>query len=221
MRQFLTINGYLFGFFLLISILPHEGSFFMRAIYSLSTLSVVFFLPGWNIITLTSILLKKSFSILEFITLSTATSFIIPALILVIEQQQFHILFPSLPIINAVFFFCITAILLKRKNVRHLSFDILPRPEKIFLLKLLAAGAILYTSIMGSMVMAYYPLPDLDPYYWLSQARDFFTRGRLPTFSESRPLFLAFTYLFGITAHIDLYAFFKYEDGFITVTFLR
>ncbi len=210
MRYFLTINGYLFGFFLILSLLPHEGNFFMRSIYSLSVLAIVFFLPGWNIITLTSTILKKTFSFIEFITLSIATSFIIPSLLLVIEHQNFHVLFPSLPFINSILIFLTTAVFLRWNESEHPPFDIPKKNEEIFSLKLLSAGALLYLSVMGSMVTAYYPLPDLDPYYWISQARDYFTQGRIPTFSESRPLFLSFTYLFGIAAHIDLYAFFKY-----------
>lgn len=182
----------------------------MRSAYSLSALSIVFFLPGWNIITLASTILSKTFSFIEFLTLSIAVSFIIPALLLVIEHQNFHILFPALPFINSVLIFLATATFLRWNKSGHLSFDIPKKNEEIFSLKLLGAGALLYLSIMGSMVTAYYPLPDLDPYYWISQARDYFTQGRVPTFSESRPLFLSLTYLFGVAAHVDLYAFFKY-----------
>ncbi|MGB5018290.1 MAG: hypothetical protein WBO66_01020 [Candidatus Moraniibacteriota bacterium] len=210
MRHFLTINGVLFGFFLLISILPHEGSFFMRSLYSISSLSIVFFLSGWNTLTLLSAILKKTFSLLEFLTLLSVLVLIIPALILVIEYQNFHLLFPTLPIINSFFLFLTGIAFLKWNKVTSLPFDVPEKIEQKLTLKLIGAGTILYTAVMGSMVTAYYPLPDLDPYYWLSQARDYFTQGRIPTFSESRPFFISFTYLFGIAAHIDLYAFFKY-----------
>lgn len=217
MRHFVIINGVLFLIFLFLSLLPLQETFALRLLFSLSSLSIVFFLPGWNATVLIASILKKRFSLLEFFTLSMLISFIIPSLLLVIEYQSFQFLSPSLPIVNSIILFLTTAIFLKQTRQTSLPIDIPQKPQLFLSIKFLSVLALLYLAIMGSLVTAYYPLPDLDPYYWISESRNFFAQGTLPTFRDSRPLFIAFTYLFSISAHIDLYAYFKYVVPLLSV----
>ncbi|MBP6889206.1 MAG: hypothetical protein KBC83_03490 [Candidatus Moranbacteria bacterium] len=220
MRQFLTLNGILFTIFAFLSFLPHEGALLTRLIFSISALSIVFLLPGWNTAVIIATIFKKKFSSLEFFTFSIVASFIVPALLLAVEYQYLHILFPSLPIINTLLIFFAATICLQQNKKHSLLFNIPHNPGSFRNLKILSAATFLYLSIMVSMTTAYYPLPDLDPYYWLSQARDFFAKESLPTFLNSRPLFIAFTYLFSIGAQIDLYAYFKYALPLLSVVLI-
>jgi hypothetical protein len=60
------------------------------------------------------------------------------------------------------------------------------------------------------MVTAYYPLPDLDPYYWMTKFQTQFSADNISSLKELRSSFSAVTYIFTEAAHIDFYAYFKY-----------
>jgi hypothetical protein len=159
--------------------------------------------------------LKKSLSLTETLALSAFFSLTVPPLLLTLENESLYVLFPQLPLVNALGIFAITLIAaftvsrhtLQQPSPFALTWQALARyvTSPFF-----GLSFVLYGTIAVNVTGAFYALPDLDPYYWLSSFRDMIAQGKLTGLSGYRPLFSSLTYIFTQGAHIDLYAFFKY-----------
>jgi hypothetical protein len=136
-------------------------------------------------------------------------------LFLTLEFTEFKLLFPLLPFVNALFIFILTAGIFLFHNQRNpetlpglaLNNNIL---WNTFFSKNFLPPFILYVAVVISIVTAYYPLPDLDPYYWITEYRAQFQAEIITALHGHRPFFSSLTYIFTQGAHIDFYAYFKY-----------
>ncbi len=195
--------------------LPLDTFTVTRVARSLIELFYIFFLPGINLTFLIQYFLKKKFSLLEFTNVSLVCSLFLIPLFLTLEYTKFRILTPTLPFINALLIFILTAgvFFFYKKNTHE---NILETPInkevflKTFFTKDFVLPFIFYVTIIISIITAFYPLPDLDPYYWITLYRTQIQNGSITLLSEPRPLFSSLTYIFTQGAHIDFYAYFKY-----------
>lgn len=202
----------------LFGLVSGDGSRFFRFSESAILLAVIFVLPAINTTTILSKLSKISFDKAEFISIAAVTSVLLVPFLVSIEADALHILFPHLPIINAAISFLLLSILshpswnTQEKNLVLLE-ERHPHPTG----KRFVAMSIVIVSAILAVITAYYPLPDLDPYYWISAFQDQFTKGVISSISSYRPLFSSLAYIFNQSAGIDLYAFLKYLLPFIAL----
>ncbi len=186
-----------------------------RIIHSSIELAFIFFLPGINMAFLLQYFLKRKFSLLEFINIALVLSLFLVPFLLAFEYTKWKTLSPFLPFINALFIFIITAGICffhKKSKLEHTQKFPLNNKAlwNTFFSKNFLPPFILYVTVIISIVTAYYPLPDLDPYYWITEYRNQLQAATITTLSGHRPLFSALTYIFTQGAHIDFYAYFKY-----------
>lgn len=213
----------IFCFALLLPILfefsPPDESRLFRIGTSVILLIVIFVLPAINATALLSRVFKCAFDAIEFLSVSVAFALLFVPLTLCAEADVLNILSPELPIMNALASFAAFALLYRKHD---LSYPYSPPPtitRTIFPFQnaLLASLIIMVGAIIG-IITAYYPLPDLDPYYWVTVFQDQFTKGIISSLTSYRPLFSSLTYLFNQAARVDLYAFFKYLIPFFALT---
>lgn len=195
--------------------LPLDSSAVGRIARSFIELSFIFFLPGINLAFLLQYLLKRKFSLLEMINIALVFSLFLLPFFLTLEYTKWKTLSPFLPFINALLISVITAGICffhKKRNLENTPE--FPLNNKALWNTLFSKNFlppfILYVTVVISIVTAYYPLPDLDPYYWITQYRTQFQEGTLTLLDGHRPLFSSLTYIFTQGAHIDFYAYFKY-----------
>jgi len=195
--------------------LPLDTSVIGRIIRSTAELSFIFFLPGINLAFLLQYFLKRKFSLLELINTALVFSLFLLPFFLTFEYTKWKILSPFLPFINALLIFILTVGVFffhKKRNPKNILE--LPLSNKTlletFFSKSFLLPFVLYITIVTSIVTAYYPLPDLDPYYWISEYQTQLRAGTITLLNKSRPLFSSLTYIFTQGAHIDFYAYFKY-----------
>lgn len=206
-------------FFLFAPIQGDESRFF-RLIVSSFLLVVIFVLPSINFTAILSRITKSTFDPVELFSITTVFSLLLVPLLLTLETDFFHILSPQLPLLNAALSFALFSFFFKsnKKNTIRQAHLIEPSQPHTFsyAISFLISFAIIATTIF-SIVTAYYPLPDLDPYYWIKVFYDQFSRGVISSFTSHRPLFSSLTYLFNQSAGVDLYAFFKYLVPFFAL----
>src|SRR3989338_3354584 len=195
--------------------LPLDTSVIGRIIRSTAELSFIFFLPGINLAFLLQYFLKRKFSLLELINTALVFSLFLLPFFLTFEYTKWKILSPFLPFINALLIFILTVGVFffhKKRNPKNILE--LPLSNKTlletFFSKSFLLPFVLYITIVTSIVTSYYPLPYLDPYYWISEYQTQLRAGTITLLNKSRPLFSSLTYIFTQGAHIDFYAYFKY-----------
>ncbi|QQS20616.1 MAG: hypothetical protein IPL87_03535 [Candidatus Moraniibacteriota bacterium] len=212
MKRFLIANSTL----LLISALGFwtietDSFFVLRVASSIAILVSTFILPGVYGTLILERLRKKRFSFFEYATVSILLSLCLPPLLLSIEYRLFGSVFPTLPLINSFLLFGGAALLLffGEKQLPPLPdrTPIFPN-EKRSVIELVLSF-LFFVGIALLFTTAYFPLPDLDPYYWLMKFEKLFVNGALLPLSY-RPLFSSLVYIFTVGAHIDFYSFFKY-----------
>lgn len=201
--------------FLVVFFLPFDSSSIGRIVRSFIELSFIFFLPGVNLAFLLQYFLKRKFSLLELINIALVFSLFLLPFFLTLEYTKWKTLTPYLPFINALLISIITAGICffhKKRNLKNIPEFPLNNKAlwNTFFSKNFLPPFILYVTIVISIVTAYYPLPDLDPYYWITEYRTQFQAETITTFNGHRPLFSSLTYIFTQGAHIDFYAYFKY-----------
>lgn len=217
MPWLIQVNIVFLFFFSLVFFLPLDHFFIGRILRSLVEMSFIFFLPGINLAFLLQYFLKKKWSVLEFITITLVFSLFFLPLLLTLEYTKLKILSPLLPFINALCILILTLVVgvyffYKKKetpNIFESSLNVTTLRKTFFSPNFLSPF-LLYVTVIISIVTAYYPLPDLDPYYWITQYRNQFQTQTITLLSGHRPLFSSLTYLFTSGAHIDFYAYFKY-----------
>ncbi len=193
-----------------------ESRFFRLSISTL-LLIIMFALPALNSVALFSKFFKQSLDIVEFFSLTLIFSLLLVPLLLTIESDTFHILSRELPIINSLISFALFAFFYQNKEpAQPLRSLFAVDPIFSFWKALFLSFAIISTTVVG-IITAYYPLPDLDPYYWVTVFQDQFAKGVISALASYRPLFSSLTYLFNQSAGIDLYAFFKYLIPFFAI----
>ena len=206
-------------FFLFAPIQGDESRFF-RLIVSSFLLVVIFVLPSINFTAILSRITKSTFDPVELFSITTVFSLLLVPLLLTLETDFFHILSPQLPLLNAALSFALFSFFFKsnKKNTIRQAHLLEPNQPHAFsyAISFLISFAIIATTIF-SIVTAYYPLPDLDPYYWIKVFQDQFSRGVISSLTSHRPLFSSLTYLFNQSAGVDLYAFFKYLVPFFAL----
>ncbi|MDQ5976283.1 MAG: hypothetical protein QG664_196 [Patescibacteria group bacterium] len=204
---------------ILFELAPFDESRLFRIGTSVILLIVIFVLPALNATALLSRVFKCAFDAIEFLSVSVAFALLFVPLMLCAEADVLNILSPELPLVNALISFAAFAFLYRKHD---LSYPYSPPPtitRAIFPFQnaLLASLIIMVGAIIG-IITAYYPLPDLDPYYWVTVFQDQFTKGIISSLTSYRPLFSSLTYLFNQAARVDLYAFFKYIIPFFALT---
>jgi hypothetical protein len=198
---------------------PPDESRLFRIGTSVIFLIAIFVLPAINATALLSRVFKCAFDAIEFLSVSVAFALLFVPLILCIESDVLNILFPELPLVNALVSFVAFALFYLRRDIPYphalpltITGATFPFRNALFTSLIIMIGAII------GIVTAYYPLPDLDPYYWMTVFQDQFAKGIISSLTSYRPLFSSLTYLFNQAARVDLYAFFKYLIPFFALT---
>lgn len=199
---------------------PGEESRFFRFGFSALFLLIIFALPAINIAALFSKISGHTLDRVEFWSIAIAIAPIFVPFLLTIEADFFHILSPELPLINAAASFVLFALLfgLPKSTPSQATLPLALEQTKTFPFSraFIAVFLTLGVTILG-IITAYYPLPDLDPYYWIAIFQDQFTKGIISSITSYRPLFSSLSYLFNQSAGVDLYAFFKYLIPFFAL----
>lgn len=207
--QLFFINLSTFGLWLTAHVFSQlfPDSTLLRLFESSIILAIIFPLTGLNLTLLVEKWTNQNFDIFERLTIIALFSFTVPPLLLLGEYTLFHTLSPSFPLFNTATTFLLASIFcpfqIEKGNTRdnHLFRE--------YTLPFLFA-ALIFLLIIGATVSAYYPLPDSDPYYWFTKIQDEIITGHFPEGGSYRPLLSYLAYPFVTTAHVDLYAFFKY-----------
>lgn len=184
----------------------------IRIICSLVVLITVLPLPGFHSTFLLEKIFRQRFSFLERLNIAALIALLFLPFCLSLEYTATGIISKTLPLLNAGII-----LLFSRKYIPALlpipSFSII-RKASIF--PVAAVAAIAYTALTAALVTAFYPLPDSDPYYWLATIEQTLNTNTPTPLHLYRPLFSILAFIFHQTAHVDLYAFFKYVLPFLT-----
>lgn len=214
-----NVTFFMILLFVLFGPMPDNGAVFLRVLKSTILLTTIFVLPAANTAAIFSKISRRSFDTVEFLSITGIFSILFIPLLISIEADTLNTVSSRLPITNAAATFLIFSFLF-RKNPEPIhkktpTFGASNRhPIGIsFAIALFAVAA----SIFG-IISAYYPLPDLDPYYWVALFRDQFAQGIISALSSYRPLFSSLAYLFNQSAGVDLYALFKYLLPFFALS---
>ncbi len=221
----IILNFFLFSFYFLLWLffpsLEHHN-LFSRILFSLTSLSVSLVIFGINFGMIVQWLFKKKYEFWEFLGIASLSALIIPPLMLTLEFSEFKTLFPALPLVNSffVFVFLLSIFIFQKKARYYLNINI---PE-IKISEILKSNFVLfllfYCGVIFFIVAAYYPLPDLDPYYWHNIFSKDFSSNKITDASAYRPLFSSLSYIFNQTSKVDLYAYFKYVIPFLSLLIL-
>ncbi len=187
--------------YVLLQYVPIAHSGIIGIIYSLISLSVLVVLPGMGITTVVERIRKRVFTMSEFLAIASASSlFLVPCVILFsLTALPFYLVHLPLLVLSGIS--CV--LVYQHKDLVSTSFE---RKDAILL-----AAIFILIILIWIACHAYYPLPDRDPYSWLSRYLAFLTeynKGSL-TFSD-RPGFFAFLFLYNALGKIDAYALLKY-----------
>lgn len=190
--------------------------FLFHFIQSVTILIIVLPLTGMNLTTVIEKFTEQKFDLLEKLNIAAITSLIFLPFLLTFEYSQFGILSKNLPLINALVIFLIA--------IKYSPFSLETLGLKHFFSEVFTSSFVvsffLYLILILSIATAFYPLPDSDPYYWLSTLQQEFSANAITTINLYRPLFSSFVYIFHITANVDFYAFLKYVFPFFTLLVL-
>ncbi|PJA86615.1 MAG: hypothetical protein CO141_03835 [Candidatus Moranbacteria bacterium CG_4_9_14_3_um_filter_42_9] len=220
----ISINFFLFFFYFLFLIFPPatDNSFILRILFSLISLLVSLVLFGINFGLIIQWLIKKKYELWEFLSIASLGSLIFSPLLLTSEFTVFKILFPNLPIVNSFFIFILILFIftLKKNSRDFLSINI-PKLNAAEIIKSnFTLFFFFYFAVIFFLVTAYYPLPDLDPYYWHADITKSFSKNTITEIGSYRPLFSSLAYIFNQTSRVDLYAYFKYVIPFLSLLIL-
>ncbi|MCW1888705.1 MAG: hypothetical protein KIH67_004085 [Candidatus Moranbacteria bacterium] len=213
-RNLFLLNFGLFLLFAISAVAPSSDEPLLKISFSLLVLSICLPLAGINLASITEKLFQKKFNWLEKLFLATTLSFIIPPLFITLLFSFLLITHPLTP----VFFSFITFIFAWLLNPQFLEF-----PEESLWHSLkknqvhLLFTTLFFATFTTIIVRAFYALPDLDPYYWLSLYQKDFTNGIVTALHLYRPLFSSLAYIFIKSAQIDSYAYFKYVLPFFSL----
>lgn len=179
----------------------------------------IIFLTGVNCIIILSSLLKRKFSLAEYIVLSTAAALTILPAIIFFENKIFGFFGTKIPIIN-IFLIFILAVYFAYKNTGlftkiGISFENIKaeiRPSTTLIFSMIIA-------FLAVLVFAYPHLPDLDPYGWIIRSKDAFVQKSFGP-GLSRSSFYAFNFIHQNILGTELFYIFKYLYPFYALLIL-
>lgn len=201
--NYLSINliGFLTLLFSIVLIKNHLNEYsYIRYSISLLLLLIGLVLPAINLAWLSQKITKQHWNNIQFTNVAALYALTIVPSLYLIEISIIHQHLPQLIFLNSAITFLI--LLPTRSQSKYTT---LFTTKFLIKVALITSAYVILTLIIN---LAYFPLPELDPYYWLAQTINF-SNDAIPTIS-SRPLFLTFNYFFVSFANIDPYAFFKY-----------
>jgi hypothetical protein len=188
-----------------------EASRFLRLSGSAIFLAVIFVLPAINATAILAKVSRRTFDRMEFLVISAVISILLIPFLVSIQADTLHILSPHLPLMNASVSFLLFSVLFRsNREMRAKEATLFEENEHHSVRASFTASLLIVGASITAIVAAYYPLPDLDPYYWVTIFQDQFGKGVISSISSYRPLFSSLAYLFSQSAGVDLYAFFKY-----------
>ncbi len=213
---FLTLS---FPFIFELTSLADESRFLRLAISSF-LLAVIFLLPAINCSAILSKITREKFDLPEFFSVTVLFSILLVPLLLSLETDVFHMLSPKLPFFNTALSFVLFSFFFKSTRETPPQQSLIPETSSSVFFPYassLSLSFLIVTATIVGIITAYYPLPDLDPYYWIGVFQNQFTQGVISSLTSYRPLFSSLAYLFNQSAGIDLYAFFKYIIPFFAL----
>lgn len=150
---------------------------------------------------------KNIFTIAEFLAISaTHILFLIPAIML-ISLSILPYQFVAYPLLAIALLSCFVIYKGKFPKITITIYDVW-----------LIIGLFVLGIVIWLITHAYYPLPDFDPYYWLSRYQSITTSYQSGIFSiGGRPGFFSLFFLYNSIANIDAYAIFKYVFPFLYI----
>lgn len=191
--------------------------FVVRFLAALTFLWVALGLFGLNGSLLLAHCVRRRLSLLERFTLTVLFALVGAPGLLVLENELFSRAFSWLPFVNTA----VLGMLLFLWYYRRLEpLTPLTPPFKLDLTReqsqslYLIGFSFLFVVLLVSRFAA---LPDYDPYYWLSLAREYIHSNTLVGMAGYRPFFTALIYLISVSGHVDLYATLKYALPFVSL----
>jgi hypothetical protein len=178
--------------------------------YSFFVLFISLVLGGFNIALVLQFCIKKTFSWLEFINIASIGGLLVMPAIYFVELSILDKDYSWLPVVNSLVLLAVVLFFsMQSKNqIVEENRNKNQNDEKISYF-LFAVVAIFFLIVIFVIITSYFPLPELDPYYWLNKYRESFLGGKLTPLAD-RPLFLVLARIFISTAKVDTYAYFKY-----------
>ena len=229
MKNLIKLNLASFVLFLLIQPLNQfDGFLVFRVVRSVLELNVALILVGINSTAIMQILIRQRLQLFEYLAIASVLSLLVSPLLLTLEFTQLNFVAPWLPIVNSFLTFLILLFLvvsndnLSRKLLSELDIGSFKKTKGEIIEKFLPVLLVLvfYLALSLIIVLAFYSLPDLDPYYWLKSSRDLFKKNEVGDINSHRPLFFSLIYIFHATSSIDLYACIKYVLPFLTFSMI-
>lgn len=170
-------------------------------------------LTALNLTAILEKLANKSLGWLEKILTATILGLTLPPLFTTLFFTLFDFATPSLPFFLTLGSFLIAVSI----NPQFLDRRVILNRNESWIFCILSFLTFLFSFMT---VRAFYALPDLDPYYWLSLYQGAFTQGLVTPLHLYRPLFSSLSYIFVITSGVDSYAYFKYVLPFCSLLLL-
>lgn len=208
----------IYGFLLLFDFQLRVGTAPLSWFQPALTLYIALPLFGINLTAILEKISRTNFDLLEKLSIASILSLLFPPLLLTLQHTHLHILFPELPIINSLLVFLVAV------SIHPLALESTALPSsKVFQTNLFQSWVIVFLLAFGlitTIVYAYYPLPESDPYYWLLKVQSEISSHALASIDSYRPLLSSLSYIFSSTAGLDLYIFFKYLLPFFTLLVL-
>lgn len=172
-------------------------------------------LPSINMVFLIQFFCKTKFAFWEYASLAAfASVFFIPSIYLleILALESFSLWLPylnSLLVLSAVL--VLRIFFVNRWNTIDIPKSELPSIRSPFWLVL-----VVQIAVIVSINTAFYPLPEIDPYYWLEQWQALVASDNFSGFS-ARPLYFSLISIFIRSSNIDAYFFFKYSFPFLSL----
>ena len=211
-----VLNTLLYGSLCIVSLLSIiMDTRALSLLQSIIALIIVLPLSGINLTALIEKVFKQNFTPLEKLFVATLLTLIIPPLCLTLFYDTFNFIHPTvsflLPLLSWFLAVIFHPFFLEKSEAESIPHS-LPYT--------LGLAFLFYTGLIGDVVSSYYALPDLDPYYWLRLYQEVFSKNTLVPLDGYRPLFSSLSYIFHMSAGIDLYAYFKYLLPFFSLILL-
>jgi len=170
---------------------------------------ILFVLPGLCLARLIYRAKSTSFVVWEFLTVATVTALLLVPSLLMIENVALGRLYTWLPLFNTIVLTLIIFFQSQPDDKKIINQIFTAANLKNILTSAWWWAFVLFALLIFRIATTYQALPEIDPYYWLDQYRNFIN-GAPSLLHLDRPLFYALNYIFIAVSHVDAYAYFKY-----------